>query len=82
MDNEKTNEVDKAKREIDTLLQRELEEMKIKFNATLQQKQKELEEEHQKVKIDSFTCMEHVTYTYALYVEVTNEMGHCGTYRK
>ncbi|CAL8109287.1 unnamed protein product [Orchesella dallaii] len=54
MDNERTNEVDKAKREIDTLLQRELEEMKTKFNATLQQKQKELEEEHQK-KIEELT---------------------------
>lgn len=49
-DSEKSLEVDKAKRELDSLLQKELEEMKVKFGQDLQEKQKELEKEHKKVR--------------------------------
>lgn len=48
-DNEKSLEIDKAKREIDSLLQKELEEMKVKFSQSMQERQRELEEEHKKV---------------------------------
>lgn len=48
-DSEKSLEVDKAKREIDSLLQKELEEMKVKFSQSMQERQRELEEDHKKV---------------------------------